>query len=277
MKLMRAGRARWRIENETFNTLKNQGDEFEHNFGHGEKHLATMFAALMMLAFAIGQLQKICCPLLRAALAKTRRAKYFWEKLRGLFLHFHVRDWETLYKAIVHGHGSELVVHDTSSPRAGPRRARNAVLFRETTSPPPPSGSARRLHLASPSPATVSRKTRKQTAPLAEIAGWTVKSLGFMQLPGSVSSCAPKGATSPRAPSPGRWASSICAPCISSTSISSARRRARGRISPASAISEKIRPLLAGTYPLGDIARAQADFVGKDFIGKLVITTERAG
>ena len=114
MKLMRAGRARWRIENETFNTLKNQGYEFEHNFGHGEKHLATVFAALMMLAFAIDQLQKICCPLFRAALAKTRRAKYFWEKLRGLFLHFHVRDWETLYKAIVHGHGSELVVHDTS-------------------------------------------------------------------------------------------------------------------------------------------------------------------
>ena len=114
MKLMRAGRARWRIENETFNTLKNQGYEFEHNFGHGEKHLATVFAALMMLAFAIDQLQKICCPLLRAALAKTRRAKYFWEKLRGLFLHFHVRDWETLYEAIVHGHGSELVVHDTS-------------------------------------------------------------------------------------------------------------------------------------------------------------------
>ena len=35
---MCAGRARWRIENETFNTLKNQGCEFEHNFGHGRKH-----------------------------------------------------------------------------------------------------------------------------------------------------------------------------------------------------------------------------------------------
>ena len=33
MKVMRAGRARWRIENETFNTLKNQGYHFEHNFG----------------------------------------------------------------------------------------------------------------------------------------------------------------------------------------------------------------------------------------------------
>ena len=32
--LMRAGRARWRIENETFNTLKNQGYHFEHNFGY---------------------------------------------------------------------------------------------------------------------------------------------------------------------------------------------------------------------------------------------------
>jgi len=34
--LMRAGRARWKIENETFNTLKNQGYHFEHNFGHGK-------------------------------------------------------------------------------------------------------------------------------------------------------------------------------------------------------------------------------------------------
>ena len=41
------------------------------------------------------------------------------------------------------------------------------------------------------------------------------------------------------------------------------------------ALSGKIQPMLAGTYPLEDIARAQADFVAKDFIGKLVITTER--
>ena len=53
MDLMRAGRARWRIENETFNTLKNQGYNFEHNFGHGENRLSTVFAYLMMLAFLI--------------------------------------------------------------------------------------------------------------------------------------------------------------------------------------------------------------------------------
>ncbi len=34
--LVRGGRARWKIENETFHTLKNQGAHFEHNFGHGQ-------------------------------------------------------------------------------------------------------------------------------------------------------------------------------------------------------------------------------------------------
>lgn len=31
--IVRGGRARWKIENETFNTLKNQGYNFEHNYG----------------------------------------------------------------------------------------------------------------------------------------------------------------------------------------------------------------------------------------------------
>jgi hypothetical protein len=49
--LMRGGRARWRIENETFNTLKNQGYHFEHNYGHGYQHLSGVLAVLMMVAF----------------------------------------------------------------------------------------------------------------------------------------------------------------------------------------------------------------------------------
>ena len=83
MQLMRAGRARWKIENETFNTLKNQGYCFEHNFGHGEKNLSTVFAFLMMLAFLIDQIQQRCCKLFRQAQMEARRSSYFWEKVRG--------------------------------------------------------------------------------------------------------------------------------------------------------------------------------------------------
>lgn len=40
------GRARWKIENGTFNLLKTKGYNLEHNFGHGKHHLAAILAAL---------------------------------------------------------------------------------------------------------------------------------------------------------------------------------------------------------------------------------------
>ena len=52
-RLVQGGRCRWKIENETFNTLKNQGYHYEHNYGHGEKNLSVVFSMLMMLAFLV--------------------------------------------------------------------------------------------------------------------------------------------------------------------------------------------------------------------------------
>ena len=111
---MRAGRARWRIENETFNTPGNQGYGFGHNHGHGEKRLATVFAFLMMPAFLIDQVQQRCRALFQAARAKEGRALYFWNALRSLFLNFVLPDWETLHRAIAFGHRGPLVLYDTS-------------------------------------------------------------------------------------------------------------------------------------------------------------------
>ena len=108
--LMRAERARWRIENETFNTLKNQGYRFEHNFGHGERHLVTVFAHLMMLAFLIDQIQQRRCRLFRAAKAKAGRASYFWERLRAMFLNYELPDWETLCRALAFGHWASVPI-----------------------------------------------------------------------------------------------------------------------------------------------------------------------
>lgn len=56
-RIMRGGRARWKIENETFNTLKNQGYHLEHNYGHGAQNLSVVLALLMMLAFLVDQVQ----------------------------------------------------------------------------------------------------------------------------------------------------------------------------------------------------------------------------
>lgn len=99
--VMRGGRARWRIENETFNTLKNQGYHFEHNFGHGHRHLSTVMAYLMLLAFLIDQIQGLCCQLFQAAMHEAQSRNRFWGKLRARFEDFLIEDWETLYLSIL--------------------------------------------------------------------------------------------------------------------------------------------------------------------------------
>ena len=83
--LMRGGRARWKIENETFNTLKNQGYHFEHNYGHGTQNLSVVFAMVMMLAFLVDQTQQLCCALFQAVWAKLGSKRLLWERMRAFF------------------------------------------------------------------------------------------------------------------------------------------------------------------------------------------------
>jgi Transposase DDE domain len=101
--LMRGGRARWRIENETFNTLKNQGYHFEHNFGHGYQHLSVVFAVLMMLAFLVDQVQQLCCPLFQAVWAKLGSKRRLWERMKALFYDYALESMRHLFEALLYG------------------------------------------------------------------------------------------------------------------------------------------------------------------------------
>ena len=98
--LAQAGRARWKIENETFNTLKNQGYHYEHNFGHGKKHLAQNFAQLMFLAFLFDQIQQILDPLFKKALVICATKKLLWHRVRQIFDLIPVKTMEHIYKII---------------------------------------------------------------------------------------------------------------------------------------------------------------------------------
>ena len=102
-RIMRAGRAHWKIENETFNTLKNQGYNFEHNYGLGQKYLSMVFVRLMMLAFLVDQVQQLCCGLFRAVWKKLGSKKELWERMRSLFRCFKLDSMEMLYLALLHG------------------------------------------------------------------------------------------------------------------------------------------------------------------------------
>src|SRR5467141_3034956 len=101
--LMRGGRARWKIENETFNTLKNQGYNFEHNYGHGEQHLSVVFATMMMLAFLVDQVQQLCCALFRAVWTRLGSKRLLWERLRALFYDYRLESMRELLEALFYG------------------------------------------------------------------------------------------------------------------------------------------------------------------------------
>ena len=115
-RLMRAGRARWKIENETFNTLKNQGYNFEHNYGHGEQNLSVVFATRMMLAFLVDQTQQLCCALFRAVWAKLGSKRLLWERMRALFYGYHLKSMRELLAALFYGYERHrpILITDTS-------------------------------------------------------------------------------------------------------------------------------------------------------------------
>ena len=98
--LTQGGRARWKIENETFNTLKNLGYNFEHNYGHGKRYLSTVFCLLMMLAFFIDKTQEMSCTLFQGAKKKAGTYRSLWERIRVMFEYVSVLSWEGLYQLI---------------------------------------------------------------------------------------------------------------------------------------------------------------------------------
>lgn len=114
--IMRGGRARWKIENETFNTLKNQKYHFEHNFGLGKKHLAEVFTMLMMLAFLVDQTQQLCCALFQAVLEKLKYKKSLWRKIRSFFYMHNCESMEMIYRALLYGFEfrNPVILHNTS-------------------------------------------------------------------------------------------------------------------------------------------------------------------
>lgn len=99
--LVDVARARWKIENETFNTLKNQGYHLEHNYGHGKKYLATNFAILTFLAFLVDQIAQHLDKDFQAAKAVCKTFKSLWEKIRSIFYLLPTMSMNAIYRFIV--------------------------------------------------------------------------------------------------------------------------------------------------------------------------------
>ncbi len=101
--LAACGRSRWKIENETFNTLKTKGYHLEHNFGHGREHLSALLATMNLIAFAMHTVADLVDAAWKAARTAVGTRKRFFEKLRVITTYLVFPSWALLVETLTAG------------------------------------------------------------------------------------------------------------------------------------------------------------------------------
>ena len=91
-----AGRARWKIENENNNVLKNYGYHLEHNFGHGAQYLSMILVLLNVLAFLFHTVLDLCDPVYQRLRTHLRVRMTFFNDLRALTRYMFFESWDHL-------------------------------------------------------------------------------------------------------------------------------------------------------------------------------------
>ena len=114
--LVRAGRCRWKVENECFNVLKNHGYCISHNYGHGKENLCFNFYLLTALAFFFHQILEATDGLYQAARKKFGSKRHMWETLRAYIKIIIFDTWEKLLSFALTPTNYKLIEADAQGP-----------------------------------------------------------------------------------------------------------------------------------------------------------------
>jgi len=111
--MTKAGRCRWKIENECFNTLKNQGYHLEHNYGHGKRNLSYNMYLLTLLAFYFHQIFELTDGVYQACRTSFGSKSHLWENFRSTIRILVVDDWEHLMDLLLNPDNYEVTATKT--------------------------------------------------------------------------------------------------------------------------------------------------------------------
>jgi len=101
--LVQAARTRWKIENETINTLKTKGYHLEHNFGHGKQHLANLLLSLNLLAFLFHTILEFADARYRLIRQTLARRTTFFDDVRALTRYLCFDSWTAMLQFMIAG------------------------------------------------------------------------------------------------------------------------------------------------------------------------------
>ena len=106
--IVRAGRTRWKVENENNNTLKTKGYNLEHNFGHGKQHLSSVLATLNILSLLFHTLLELLDQKYKRLRAHLPTRKTFFDDLRALTRYMCFDSWDHLLTFMLQGLDLEI-------------------------------------------------------------------------------------------------------------------------------------------------------------------------
>jgi hypothetical protein len=98
-----SGRARWKVENEGINVLKNHGYQFQHNYGHGQQHLANVLLCLLLLAFLVHTVLHLSCETYQAIRQALGARRKFFNDLQALTRYLYFDSWQQLLTYMFQG------------------------------------------------------------------------------------------------------------------------------------------------------------------------------
>lgn len=101
--IIKAGRCRWKIENEAINTLKTKGYHFEHNFGHGKNQLSMTLLTLNMIAFFFHTILEYVDPAYNALRTALPSRKVFFQDITALTRYFCFPGWNEMISFMLQG------------------------------------------------------------------------------------------------------------------------------------------------------------------------------
>jgi len=101
--IVAAGRARWKIENENNNVLKNRGYHLKHNFGHGKQHLSSLLATLNILAFLFHSFLTFCDDAYKLIRATLPTRQTFFQDIRALMRYHCFPSWAAMMDFMMRG------------------------------------------------------------------------------------------------------------------------------------------------------------------------------
>ncbi len=101
--LAACARARWKVENESFNVLKTKGYNLEHNFGHGKENLSALLATMNLLAFACHTICDLTAQAWRRARQRIGSRKRFFQDLGSITGYLIFPNWAALIRTMIDG------------------------------------------------------------------------------------------------------------------------------------------------------------------------------